>query len=354
MAFNYFDNSSILGGHVRSGTSGINSVDSNRIHGTQLGGGALFTTVGSHTWEAPPGVTSVCVVCIGGGGGGMYFNASGTNYTFAMSGGGGGTLAYLNDYPVVPGQSYTVQVGAGGSAGPGNAYTTGSTAGGESYAFGLDICRAFGGNPGEYNVDVATAGWSISSAYGTFGRGPGGGTIRAPSPGTSGYGPCGGGGAGGYGTDDGVGTGGTGRDDLVASGDNGTGGSGAGGGACNTTTNIDLHDHVSGGGGGTGIYGEGASGIASTDGWGGGGSGGEGGGTAYHGAPGGPPVANEPSSQDGGKYGGGGGGQSHINSMGADAGDGGQGAVRIIWGPGRAFPSTKVSLADSQAGETEY
>ena len=87
---------------------------------------------------------------------------------------------------------------------------------------------------------------------------------------------------------------------------------------------------------------------------GGGGSGGEGGGTAYHGSPGGPPVANQPSSQDGGKYGGGGGGQVHTVSMGADAGDGGQGAVRIIWGPGRAFPSTKVSLADSQAGETEY
>ena len=48
MAFNYFDNSSILGGHVRSGTSGINSVDSNRIHGTFTGGGVLFTTVGEH------------------------------------------------------------------------------------------------------------------------------------------------------------------------------------------------------------------------------------------------------------------------------------------------------------------
>jgi len=140
-------------------------------------------------------------------------------------------------------------------------------------------------------------------------------------------------------------------DDLVASGDNGTGGSGAGGGASSVAS---LEDHVSGGGGGTGVYGEGASGIASTDGWGGGGSGGEGGGTAHHGAPGGPPVANAPSSQDGGKYGGGGGGQSHNVSMGADAGDGAQGAVRIIWGSGRAFPSTKVSLADSLAGETEY
>ena len=345
MAFNYFDNSSILGGHVRSGTSGINSVDSNRIHGSQLSGGALFTTVGSHTWEAPPGVTSVCVVCIGGGGGGMYFNNTNVAVTYAMSGGGGGTLAYLNNYPVVPGQSYTVQVGAGGSAG---AYTTGSTAGGESYAFGLDICRAIGGNPGRYNVDVATAGWSISSAYGTFGRGPGGATDSTAA---NGYGPAGGGGAGGYGTDDGVGTGGTGRDDFVASGDNGTGGSGAGGGASSVAA---LEDHVSGGGGGTGVYGLGASGIASTDGWGGGGSGGEGGGTAYHGSPGGPPVANQPSSQDGGKYGGGGGGQVHTVSMGADAGDGGQGAVRIIWGAGRAFPSTKVSLADSLAGETEY
>lgn len=352
MAFNYFDNSSILGGHVRSGTSGINSVDSNRIHGSQLGGGALFTTVGFHTWEAPPGVTSVCVVCIGGGGGGMYYNSTSTVSTLSMSGGGGGTLAFLNDYPVVPGTNYSVRVGAGGSAG---VYPSGSTAGGESYAFGSSICRALGGNPGRYNVDVASSGWSISSAYGTFGRGPGGGTIKGP--GSAGYGPCGGGGAGGYETPSGVpqtynpAPGGTGRDDLVASGDNGTGGSGAGGGASSVAA---LEDHVSGGGGGTGVYGEGASGIASTDGWGGGGSGGEGGGTAHHGAPGGPPVANAPSSQDGGKYGGGGGGQSHNVSMGADAGDGAQGAVRIIWGSGRAFPSTKVSFADSLAGETEY
>ena len=81
---------------------------------------------------------------------------------------------------------------------------------------------------------------------------------------------------------------------------------------------------------------------------GGGGSGGEGGGTAYHGSPGGPPVANQPSSQDGGKYGGGGGGQVHTVSMGADAGDGGQGAVRIIWGVGRAFPSTNVGYSSNE------
>jgi len=347
MAFNYFDNSSILGGHVRSGTLGINSVDSNRIHGTPIAGGALFTTVGSHTWVAPPGVTSVCVVCIGGGGGGMYYNSPSAGDTFAMSGGGGGALAYLNDYPVVPGQSYTVVVGAGGSAG---AYPSFSTAGGESWAFGFSICMALGGNPGRYAADVASAGYSISSAYGTFGHGSGGGTARGAGA-NSGYGPCGGGGAGGY---EGVGfgsRGGTGRDDFVASGDNGLGGSGAGGGASSVAA---LEDHVSGGGGGTGVYGAGASGIASTDGWGGGGSGGEGGGTAYHGAPGGPPVAGQPSSQDGGKYGGGGGGQSHNVSMGQDAGDGAQGAVRIIWGEGRAFPITKVSLADSLAGETEY
>jgi hypothetical protein len=33
-------------------------------------------------------------------------------------------------------------------------------------------------------------------------------------------------------------------------------------------------------------------------------------------------------------------------------GDGGAGVVRILWGTGRAFPSTNVALADSSNGQT--
>jgi hypothetical protein len=50
----------------------------------------------------------------------------------------------------------------------------------------------------------------------------------------------------------------------------------------------------------------------------------------------------------GGDYGGGGGGADNSSN---EHGSGGQGAVRIIWGEGRAFPSTNVDLASSTAGE---
>ena len=59
-----------------------------------------YTTAGTYTWVCPAGVTSVSVVCIGGGGtGGAY-------------GGSGGSLAYKNNITVSPGTSYTIIVGA--------------------------------------------------------------------------------------------------------------------------------------------------------------------------------------------------------------------------------------------------
>jgi hypothetical protein len=67
-----------------------------------------YTTPGSYTWVAPPGVTAVSVVLVGGGGGGTcdYY-----------PGGGGGALAYGNNIAVVPGTSYSLYVGLGGSGG---------------------------------------------------------------------------------------------------------------------------------------------------------------------------------------------------------------------------------------------
>jgi len=38
--------------------------------GAIVGSQAAFTTAGTFSWTAPAGVTSVCVVCIGGGGSG--------------------------------------------------------------------------------------------------------------------------------------------------------------------------------------------------------------------------------------------------------------------------------------------
>ena len=74
-----------------------------------LPGEQAFTTSGTYTWVAPAGVTSVSAVTVGGGGAGAnYFG----------SGGAGGGLAYLNNIAVVPGNTYTVVVGAGGAGVP--------------------------------------------------------------------------------------------------------------------------------------------------------------------------------------------------------------------------------------------
>ena len=54
--------------------------------------------------------------------------------------------------------------------------------------------------------------------------------------------------------------------------------------------------------------------------------------------------------QVGGLYGGGGGGNSSVYS--GTGGAGAQGVVRVIFGDGRAFPSTNVALSDSQGNVT--
>ena len=74
-----------------------------------------YTTPGTYSWVAPAGVTSVCVVCVGGGGSGARAAFAGLYYP----GGSGGGLGYKNNISVTPGQSYTVVVGAGGANGNG-------------------------------------------------------------------------------------------------------------------------------------------------------------------------------------------------------------------------------------------
>ena len=64
-----------------------------------------FTTVGTTNWIAPTGVTSVEALVVGGGGGGGVDDGGG---------GGAGGLIYTSAFPVTPGTSYTVTVGAGG------------------------------------------------------------------------------------------------------------------------------------------------------------------------------------------------------------------------------------------------
>lgn len=240
---------------------------------------ATFTTVGTFTWVAPAGVTSVSAVAIGGGGSGRY--------GFSGPGGGGGGLGWRNTIAVTPGTSYTVVVGAGGSAsGNGNN-------GGQSSVFtGLSGCGGIRG------YDSRNGGSYAGSGGGVGGQGGGGSSSGG-----------GGGGAGGY-----TGTGGNGGNGTSCSSPNPGGASSGGSG--------------SGGAGGYRLSGS----LYFTN-----GSGGEG--ASVYGSGGGSKV-----------WGGGGGGGGYSECCCCiqffDGCSGGRGAVRIVWAGGArgtpSFPSTNV------------
>jgi hypothetical protein len=270
-----------------------------------------FTTPGTYTWTAPTGVGLVSVVAVGGGGGGGYQWSSG--------GGGGGGLGWKNNITVTPGQTYTVVVGVGGTSNT-NATSAGSE-GGNSYFISLATVAGYGGGRG------GTGATAASNGYGGGYTGDGGG--RGGNGGYDGGWYRGGGGAGGYS--------GNGADSGTSSGTAAPTGSGAGAAAGYYSSTYGVPA-----GGGVGIYGRGADGAARGQFLGGGGGSGGANGTGGEGSgQSGYRIIN------GGAFGGGGGGSG--TSYGG--GFGGGGAVRIVWGPGKAFPTTNVSSTGSQSQE---
>ena len=253
-------------GTIVATSSTVTINDTSRASGQES-----FTTAGTYTWVAPVGITSVCVVAVGGGG------ASG-----GWNGGSGGGLGWKNNIAVTPGSSYTVRVGAGGTKVNG---AVAGSAGGDSYFINTTTVKGGGGAGGAQGFDAPAA---AGGTYTGDGGGNGGASgIYNLSP--SQYG--GGGGAGGY-----AGAGGRGNNATNPP----TAGSGGGGGGGNSAP-----------GGGVGLNGQGTNGAAGTT----SGGGGSGGTAAGYGA-----------------------GSSHAG--GTLPVTASSGAVRIIWGPGRAFPST--------------
>lgn len=221
---------------------------------------ALFTEPGTYEWRVPPGVSSISVAVIGGGGAGSFTGA-----------GGGGALSFLNNITVTPGQVFEIVVGSGGSP-------TGDLNGENSSFSNLVVAEGGKGHTGSL---LDGQGGKNTTGFG----------------GDGGDGFFGGGGAGGY-----EGPGGDGST-TNQSGINGTGGSGGGGGA--------LSD-VGGGGGGVRLNGLGVSGVGGLPGEGGtGGSGGQRGSNVFNNNGG-----------DGGSFGGGGGKAGDVNSIGGRGGDG--------------------------------
>lgn len=206
---------------------------------------------------------------------------------FGNAGGRGGDLRYAITLAVTPGETLTIGV----PAYSGNTTTPVSIKRG-----GTTLLAAACGYWG------STAAGTSSTTGGNIGGGNGGtgfisGNTTATGAGAAGYSGNGGAGGGGGG----------------AAGGNGAGGGGGGG-------------RIQGAGGGVGLLGEGSNGAGATSGsnGGAGGSGGTGG------------AAGSDFGAAGGTYGGGAG----IGSL--STGVPGAGAVRIIWGAGRAYPSTNT------------
>ena len=297
-------------------------------------GQQTYTSSGTYNWTCPAGVTSVSVVCIGGGGGGGGRGDHVTNGSSGQGGYGGG-LGYKNNISVTPGQSYTVVIGGGGS---GASNTTDGYAGGDSYFIDATTVKGGGGPGGLNGSDSSVGSYQTAAGYVGDGGGNGGRGGRGNQTNSSPANPSGGGGgAGGY-----SGNGGDGGDAISSTYNPGAAGSGgSGGGGSSAGRSGSGHRIGAGGGGGVGLLGEGSSGGAtSTPTVGSGTYGGKGG-------SGGSDAADNPwvtgdgylSGSHGASYGGGGGG--HGMAYGARSGAGG--AVRIMWGSGRSYPSTNTT-----------
>ena len=91
---------------------------------------ATYNTAGSNTWICPAGVTSITVKCWGAGGGGGGSRASGSG---GAGGGAGGYVEYSN-LSVIPGVTYTVIVGTGGTAGTTGTGDVAGSGGSSSFA----------------------------------------------------------------------------------------------------------------------------------------------------------------------------------------------------------------------------
>lgn len=274
-------------------------------------GEQLYTTPGSFNWSAPTKVSTVHVVCVGAA-------ASGNNYGAA---GGGGGLGYKNNIAITGGQSYSVQVG--------DIPNVNATAGQDSFFINGTTVKGGGGGAPTSGTGAGTGGAGgsfVGDGGGNGGRGGNGVAWSAPNP----YPTGGGGGAGGY-----SGSGGNGANASLSASQSGSSGSGGGGGggASGYHSADGIGASNGGGGGGVGLYGAGASG--------GGGLGGQN------------PTSDYPLLGGRGGSSGGDGKSAFAQSWGGNYGGAksngyadngyatrtGGGAVRIMWGAGRSFPS---------------
>lgn len=285
-------------------------------------GSAAFSSPGTFSWTVPEGVTSICGVAIGGGGGGMCSRGtiSGTQVTAA--GGAGGGLGYFNALSVTPGDTVEIVVGAGGSGGARDAQQSGRTNGqnGSNSLIRYNSVTYAQGNGGNGGKTSTVNGGTYIGGSGTVSGGGGNGG--------NGYGTSGGwdggagGGAGGY-----SGNGGSGGPNI---GSNGSGG-GGGGASSDDYQYAGGFSQTGGSGGSTGTLGEGTSGTRGV--------------YDYNLNYGTPQNGGAGSVKTSATYGGGGAGgtmYAYYTAGTRSAGGGSNGAVRIVWGANKSFPDNIV------------
>jgi len=295
----------------------------------------------TYTFVVPSNVNFISYVAIGGGGAG-WVQLSGTKTAL---GGHGGGLAYRNNVPVTPGQTVTVVVGNSAV---------------RTFGDGLTIANAPNSSVTVNGVSTIAAGaYNQLYAGGTDGRGYPAGTYNGGALG--GYSLSGGGsgeavivaggGAAGYTQNGGDASVVNTYSSNLAGNAAVTGGGGGGGGSSMWQRKTGAANIAGAGGGGVNVYGLGIDGAGGTL------TARNGGGGSYN--VGTPQLNNGnayvvtstlPSNSirnNGGLYGGGGGSYFYSNTLtpasNMVAGRGGPGAVRIVWGFRRAFPSTDVS-----------
>jgi len=145
------------------------------------GSGSQQYDIGSGTWQAPAGVTTVQVEVWGAGGNG-YGSGNG-------GGGGGGAYVVKNSYSVTPGNSYSYNVASGGAGSAGYSYfvdaSTVSAQSGANASSGVGAAggSSYTGDSGGAGGDGGTGGTSYPDYWG----GDGGSAYNGGTGGAGGW-----------------------------------------------------------------------------------------------------------------------------------------------------------------------
>ena len=225
------------------------SSPSNFISGTPNPNIETYLSVGTTTWTALPGVTSVEYLVVGGGGG------SGGGFDTGGGGGGGGGMVLSGTLSVTPGITYNVTVGDGGSGGISQrspVFETNGSSGDNSTFANITALGGGGGYASRSNSGTSSSG-GISVSFPTASTGGSGGGSAGDGNGAGG----GGGGNTGNGSDGITNTGGSGGSGLAnsitgSSVTYGSGGRGANGNVNNNSVAGAVNTGNGARGGGTG------------------------------------------------------------------------------------------------------